>query len=274
MLRVLMLSLALSVCGQAGAQLVLTPKFVLNVTEIIEPELPEDGAGYAGVGFDGSNYWVTKWSSDLIVKISLAGEYVESFAVPGLQGTRGLTWDGTHFWASNSTTTLSRIDPASKTVVDTLIVPASARYVAYDPTADGGAGGFWIGDFNSDILLVNMAGQTQQTIPAATVGFPGRYGAAFDGSGPAPVLWLFYQGGANNTQLGAISLPSGTPRAETLDLLPLIPGASSALAGGLFFTTALEGGLKLLLALAQGDPNALVAVEVTPPPLIFADRFE
>ena len=88
------------------------------------------------------------------------------------------------------------------------------------------------------------------------------------------MLWVFYQGGTNNVQLGAIDLPEGTPRAETLDLLAFVPNAVSALAGGLFRTSELPGGQNFLLALAQGTPdNAIVAVRIIAPS-IFADGFE
>jgi hypothetical protein len=272
MFRAFLVALALSASLPAYAQFVLFPRFAFNVSEILLPVLPDANGGYAGIAFDGTNFWISQWLSDRIVTITPDGDFVESFVVPGLSGTKALTWDGSHFWAANASTTLSRIDPVSRTLVGTLSLPATARYASYDPTADGGAGGFWIGDFNSDIRLVSMSGATLLTIPAATVGIENRYGAAIDNSGPDPVLWLFYQGGANNVQLGAIDLPSGTPRSETLDLFPLIPGASSVLAGGMFRTTALADGKSMLLAFAQGTPNALVAIEIGS--LIFGDRFE
>jgi len=95
-----------------------------------------------------------------------------------------------------------------------------------------------------------------------------------DNSGESPVLWFFYQGGVNNVEIGAIDLPSGTPRAESLDLLAWVPNATSALAGGLFRTDALPGGQNLLLALAQGTPDdGLVALSIATR-RIFKDGFE
>lgn len=274
MSRLLMLLLALLVCAPANAQFELDPQFAVNVTQIVEPVLPGEGTGYAAVGFDGSDYWVARWASSRFARISQAGAYLDSFDIPDLVGTRSLTWDGTHFWAANNTTVLSRIDPLTRTVVATLTVPATVRYASYDATADGGAGGFWVGNYSSDLLLVDMTGNVLQTIAAETVTFGGRYGVAVDTTGESAVLWVFYQGGTNNVQLGAIDLPEGTPRAETLDLLAFVPNAVSALAGGLFRTTELPGGQNLLLALAQGTPdNAIVAVRVIAPS-IFADGFE
>ena len=274
MSRILMFLLALLVSNPANAQFELEPQFALNVTQIVDPVLPGEGQGYAAVGFDGADYWVGRWNSSRFTRISQAGVYLESFDIPGLTGTRNLTWDGTHFWAANTTTTLSRIDPVTKTVVATLTVPALARYASYDATADDGAGGFWIGNFSTDILLVSMTGNVLQTIPAETVVFGGRFGAAVDTSGATAVLWFFYQGGSNNVEIGAIDLPSGTPRPETLDLLASVPNVQSALAGGLFRTSDLPGGQNLLLALAQGTPdNAVVAVSIAQG-ILFGDGFE
>lgn len=274
MSRLLMLFLALLVYAPANAQFELEPQFAVNVTQIVDPVLPGEGLGYAAVGFDGSDYWVARWASSRFTRISQAGAYLDSFDIPDLVGTRSLTWDGTHFWAANNTTVLSRIDPQTRTVVATLAVPAIVRYASYDATADGGAGGFWVGDFSSDLLLIDMAGNVLQTIAADTIGIFARYGVAVDTTGDTAVLWVFYQGGTNAVQLGAIDLPAGTPRTETLDLLAFVPNATSAVAGGLFRTSDLPDGQNLLLALAQGDPdNAIVAVRVFKPS-IFADGFE
>lgn len=274
MFRTLVFLVASLASGMVCAQLALTPQFALDVTEIVEPHLPGEGVGYAAVGFDGTDYWIARWASSRFTRISQAGEYLDSFDIPNLSGTRSLTWDGTHFWAANNTTSLSRIDPVTRTVVATLTLPALTRYATYDATADAGAGGFWIGNYSSDVLLIDMSGNVLLTISAETVTFGGRYGAAVDNSGESPVLWFFYQGGANNVEIGAIDLPSGTPRAESLDLMAWVPNATSALAGGLFRTDALPGGPNLLLALAQGTPdNGLITVSIATR-RIFNDGFE
>jgi len=274
MFRTLVFLVASLASGMVCAQLALTPQFALDVTEIVEPHLPGEGVGYAAVGFDGTDYWIARWASSRFTRISQAGEYLDSFDIPNLSGTRSLTWDGTHFWAANNTTSLSRIDPVTRTVVATLTLPALTRYATYDATADAGAGGFWIGNYSSDVLLIDMSGNVLLTISAETVTFGGRYGAAVDNSGESPVLWFFYQGGVNNVEIGAIDLPSGTPRAESLDLLAWVPNATSALAGGLFRTDALPGGQNLLLALAQGTPDdGLVALSIATR-RIFKDGFE
>ena len=221
-------------------------------------------SGQAAVGFDGTNFWVARWNAALstdISRITPAGALVDTFQIAGLSGTRSLTWDGSQFWAGNATTTISRVDPATKTVTATLTVPIAARYVTFDPTANSGAGGFWIGDFNSDIQQIDMAGNTLATIPAANLTSVGaRYGIAFDNtSGPGPFLWVFFQtGGPSSASLGVVDLPSGTPRPMFQDIAALTPDATS-LAGGAFLTSGIGMGPTLLL-LAQGAPNTIVGL--------------
>jgi hypothetical protein len=256
-----------------------TPQSNIDVTALVDPIFPTEGVGYAGVGFDGTDFWLSRWASARITRISTSGAYVDSFDIPGLTGTRAMTWDGTHFWIANNTTTLSRVDPVSKTVVATITLPITTRYATFDPTADAGAGGFWIGNFSTDIVLVGMTGATLSTIPAATIGSTGRYGIAFDNvTEPTPILWVFNQGGTNNVDIIIVDLPSGTPRAPALNLFPSLPGTTtSALAGGIFLANGLPAGSKTLLAMVQGTPNNILATLSTSGPSapgIFLDGFE
>lgn len=249
------------VVGTANADLAV--QFTRDVTT------PTGTNGHAAVGFDGTNFWVARWNAALstdVSRITPAGALVDTFQIAGLSGTRSLTWDGTQFWAGNATTTLRRVDPVTKTVTATVTVPIAARYVTYDPTANSGAGGFWIGNFDTDIVQVSMTGATLATIPAATTAaMGGRYGIAFDNvSGPTPFLWVFYQtGGPSTASLGIIDLPSGTPRAQVQNIATLVPDPAS-LAGGAFLTSGVTGPARTLLLLAQGTPDTIVGLTPAP----------
>ena len=252
------LAVAAVTFGFAGAAHAdLASQFSYDVTTLT------GNSGHAAVGFDGTNIWTARWSSAIstdISRITPAGAFVDTFQIAGLSGTRSFTWDGSQFWAGNASTTLSRVDPVTKLVTATLTVPIAARYVTYDPTADGGAGGFWIGDFSSDIRQVSMTGATLATIPAATIAsFTSRYGIAFDNvSGPTPFLWVLFQGTCGTAQscLGIIDLPSGTPRAAIQDV-NATANSVGALAGGIFLTNGIVPG-RTLLTLTQGTPDTIV----------------
>jgi hypothetical protein len=258
----------------AHAEPVLPPQISLDITAIIEPNLPGEGVGYAGVGFDGTHYWVARWASARFTRISTAGAYVDSFEIAGLTGTRAITWDGTRFWMANNTNTLTRVNPTTRTVVATIPLPTVARYASFDAAANNGQGGFWVGNFNDDIQLVTMQGASIATLPAANIGFTGRYGVALDDGGQTPRLWTAFQGGANNFELGSISLPDGAGNPLTTDLFPYVPSATSALAGGAFVTDLLPGGGRFLLVLCQCAPNNNLLGIRLQEPLIFRDGFE
>lgn len=253
-----LLAAGLAFCVSAHADPVLPPAFSIDITAVVDPVNPGEGVGYAGVGFDGTNFWVARWATARVTRISPAGAYVDSFDIPGLTGIRAMTWDGSHFWMSNNTSTLSRVDPVTRTVVGTLAVPVAARYVSFDADADNGQGGFWIGNFNDDILLVSMTGTTLATLPAASVAYAGRYGVALDPGNGNPGLWAYFQGGANAVELGRIDLPSGVGAPATTDLFPHLAPSTSGVAGGAFITSALPGGQKTLLTLCQCTPNNIL----------------
>ena len=263
--RVLAVLAAIAFCiFHAGVSAQVTSQFTIDITTIIDAEIPGEGQGYAAVGFDGTNLWAARWASDRFTRITPAGAYVDSFVIPGLTGTRSMTWDGTHFWIGNATTTIYRVDPTTQMVDTTVTVPVEARYLTFDETADGGNGGFWLGNFNTDIIQIDMSGNLLATIPAATVGFQGRYGLAFDNvTDSGPILWVFFQEGANTTELGILELPSGNPKPDTQDLFPFMPaGSTSSLAGGIFLTSGLVSGENTLLALGQGTPvNAIMGFQ-------------
>jgi hypothetical protein len=266
---------ALMMCGLAAyAEPVLPPAFSIDITAIVDPVIPGEGAGYAAIGFDGSNFWVARWASARFTRISPTGAYIDSFDIPGLTGTRAMTWDGTHFWMANNTNTLTRVDPLTQTAVGNISLPSQARYASFDPTADNGQGGFWIGNFNDDIRLVNMQGTELTSLPAAGIAYTGRYGLAAETDNATPRLWAYFQGGANNVELGAISLPDGTGNPLTTDLFPFLAPSTSGLAGGAFITDLLPGGQKTLLTVCQCTPNNILLGIQLDDPLIFSDSFE
>jgi len=265
---------SLAFCLAAKADPVVPPAITIDITAIVEPVAPGEGVGYAAVGFDGINYWAARWASSRVTRISTAGAFVDSFDIEGLSGIRAMTWDGTHFWMANNTTTLWRVDPVTLSVLSTITLPVQSRYASFDPTADGGQGGFWIGNFSGDILLVSMQGVTLSTLPEANIGFSGRYGLALDRSGPSARLWTYFQGGTNNVEIGSISLPDGTSNPVTIDLFPYLAPSTSALAGGAFVTNLLPGGRQTLLTLCQCTPNNILLGIELEESLIFSDGFE
>lgn len=220
-------------------------------------------AGYAGVAVVNNSIWASKWASDTIAEFTTAGVFVSKFQIAGLTGVRSFTFDGTNLYAGTNTTTIYRIDPVTKQLNPPHItVGANARWITFDPTLNSGAGGFWYGNYATDITAVSLTGTVLTSIPAATHGLTGMYGAAIDNSSlSGPYLWVFDQSGTNTCQVKAISMPSGTLTTYDHDAFTDVGSAMSltgGLAGGLFLSTTISSGNIALVGLMQGTPTNLI----------------
>ena len=138
-----------------------------------------------GIHFE-DEFWVAEWSSDTLIRYDNAGAVLEVFTIPGLSGCRALTYDGTNLWIANNTDQIYEVDPVNKEIVSTLLTTAgeALRFITWDPSADGGNGGFWAGNFSTDIFLIGLDGSVLSTISADDHTLGGMYGAAYDGDSP------------------------------------------------------------------------------------------
>jgi hypothetical protein len=235
--------------------------------------------GMAGCIYAFGEWWVSRWASDTLYRFTQSGQLISEFTIPGLTGTRCFTTDGTFLYAGTAGPQIYQINPTTQTLGTTIntSVTTGVRHCTYDPTLDNNNGGFWVGNFNTDIVPVSMSGATLAgTIPAATHGLGGMYGSAYDGaSAGGPYLWIFHQGGANNCEITRLQLPGGTQTLVTNDVLSdvgVASGLSSALAGGLFITNSLVPGQRTIGGLAQGTPsNIAFAYELSDPVIPAAD---
>jgi len=226
--------------------------------------------GNAGVMYINGQYWVSAWASDLIHILDTSGAFVETITIPGITGTRSMSTDGTNLFIGAAGLQIYVVDPVTRTLTNTINITtgsdASARMVTYDPMLDGGLGGFWIGNFGSDIAAVNMIGIELTVIPAATHGTT-IYGGAVDNISPGgPFLWIHNQGTSQDliTQLDPTT---GMPTGVEYDFLAdgTAAGAATVLAGGLFISEVLSPTAVALVGVSQSTPSDLIfAVELTP----------
>jgi hypothetical protein len=225
--------------------------------------------GKAGaVYYPGTNsIWVSYWNttvSNYILNISpTTGAKIDSFLITGVTGVRALTFDGTFIYAGSASTTISKIDPVTRTRVGTIPSPVNARYCAYDPIANG----LWVGDFSSAVTLISMTGTTIRTIPYATLGVTSIYGCAFDDvSAGGPFLWLFAQGAGQGSpqMIQQINATTGLPTGVNHNVLTSVGvGNPNAIAGGLGIAKNLVSGMASLVGILQGTPDRLFAYELT-----------
>lgn len=211
-------------------------------------------AGLAGCYWDGTQFWVSKWSNDSIYTANAAGAMTSDFVIAGITGTRSITSDGTRLYIGTAGTNIYQVDPATKTLTSTIPTSVtSCRYLTYDPTLDGGAGGFWTGAYADDIVAVSMTGATLSTIAAGTHTLQGIYGMAYDGyTYGGPYLWAFDQGSSGVATIVQLDI-TGVPTGITHDTQADLTGATNTgLAGGLFFTNSFGSAAASIGGLSQG----------------------
>lgn len=217
--------------------------------------------GNAGVCYVNGTYWVSAWASNLIHVLDINGNLMETFSIPGVTGTRSMSWDGTNVYIGTAGTQVFLIDPVSRTIDNTINISpttdATARMVAYDPTLDGGNGGFWTGNFTSDIASFNLSGTQLSLIPAATHGTT-LYGGAVDlVTAGGPYLWIHDQTATGDGDLVVqLQLPSGTPTGLVYDYnISGQPGGNTGIAGGLFISDEVVPGKVTIIGVDQGTPS-------------------
>lgn len=232
----------------------------------------ESGQGaLAGAVHVDSFFWAANWNEDTIVVLTNDGSFVENFTLPELFDIntgfiRAMTWDGTNIWAANNTTSIHMIDPATKTVINTIFTssPDPIRFITYDASLDNGNGGFWIGNFNTPIYSISTSGAVLSTIPQSIHTLGGMYGAAFDNiSAGGPYLWVFHQAGdPSNSLISQIDLNTGTPTGIGRDVNQDL-NTDGALAGGLFLTNTWDDdGTLILGGINQATPDRVFGYEL------------
>jgi hypothetical protein len=210
----------------------------------------------------GNEFWVSKWGSDTLFRFNESGVFLQSLQLAGLTGVRALTTDGTYLYATNNSAIIYRINPVTKTLAPPHITTTitQVRHCSYDPTANSGDGGFWVGNASTDITLINMSGTTTLTILAATHGITGMYGSAVDTfTSGGPYLWLFTQSAPNYCQIFRMNLATGITSGISHDAMGDVgTSLSSGLAGGLFISDGIISGKATLGGIIQGTPTSVM----------------
>jgi len=223
------------------------------------------GSGsWAGVVYTGTGYWISKWNSDTLAELDMNGSLVSFFTIPGVTGIRSMTTNGTNIYAGINTASIQVINPITKTVSSTIAYPGSfnVRWITYDPTANSNAGGFWVGNFNTDIVQIDMNGNILTNITPATHGLTGMYGGVYENiTTGGPYLWIHDQGTGNEDHIVRLQLPAGNQTPVMLDVSTVI-ASTGALAGGICVGNPVAATTYSLIGVAQGTPNRLFAVEL------------
>lgn len=233
------------------------------------------GLGNAGAVYIPTlnRFWVSRWSTPAgrIYVLNTSGVVVDSFTTSGFTGARNMVYDpvNNEVVCGNTTNILYRVNPTTRATVGQITMPSTitARALTYDPTVDGGAGGFWASNWNAGNLhfyRVNRAGQQIGIINNTAI--TGVYGIAYDNiSMGGPYLWVWSQGAGQGTPQNIIqlSVATGNPTGVQKDVLTDVGlGQTTAIAGGLFISDQIIPGLLILGGVLQGAPDKLFGYEI------------
>ncbi|MCX6230197.1 MAG: Omp28-related outer membrane protein [Bacteroidetes bacterium] len=231
----------------------------------------------AGIESDGTNIFIAKVTSNKFYKLTIAGALLDSFALTGTpafpfnNGIRDLAYDGQYFYGCCNNNIIYKMNFTTKAIVGTITLPSGiqGRHISYDPTADGGLGGFWVGGWSDDIVLYSRTGATLNTIPASGLGSFSANGSAYDSLSPGgPYLWLYSQTGANMNTLIKVNIATKSLAGIAYDIVPNVLGASTTIgAGGCFITKNLISGTTTIGGLITGVAfwGYDLATTLTPP---------
>ena len=226
-------------------------------------------AANPGIETDGMYIYTSNWqTAGTFGKYTMDGTFIETFTIPGAGACRDLAFDGTYFYGGAAANTIYKLDFTNKVLVGTISSAVAVRHIGFDPTANGGNGGFWCGNW-SDLSLITMTGAI---LNQASLTLAGMYGNTFDPwTSGGPYLWIFDQGGGAGTPqyLHQFNIASLSLTGVTHDVSDL-PGynAAEAIAGGLAGSEDLVAGKFVLICNVQQTNNLIGGYElaVTAPP--------
>ncbi|MGE5352947.1 MAG: T9SS type A sorting domain-containing protein [Acidobacteriota bacterium] len=266
-----------------------------NIWDILELEnLPSTTSGvYWGIIYlnTSNEIWMSRWDSGelFILALSNKDNPVSYITIKDVNYVTAMTFDGTYIYACNSTADIMVIDPATKTRIGTINAPQEVLYVTYDPKADGGKGGLWVGNFSSDPQLINKNGVLLGALNYADLGTTGICGAAYDGqTSGGPYLWFFGEGYGYGYPQTISQVNISTKKATSLqrdiryDLEAFANkngknvNVNNIVAGGLCLITGAYPGKVALGGIMESNPDIIFTVEIgtayAPPSAITLDR--
>ncbi len=228
--------------------------------------------GFAGLCWTGTEWWVSQWNKDSLYTLDINGNLLSAFKVTGVgaasSGVRSMTFDGTTLYAADNTSTIKKINPATKTLIGTINISSAgfnARSITYSQAINGGAGGFYMSNFGTDIVEISLTGTVLSAIPLATHTLSAIYGLAYDNLSPGgPYLWGFDQtSSAQDANLVRLSLPSGAPTAILHNVNADIGVQTNVgIAGGVTVTDSYVPGHFTIAGVSQGTLDIFFAYEL------------
>ncbi|MBO7651367.1 MAG: carboxypeptidase-like regulatory domain-containing protein, partial [Bacteroidales bacterium] len=188
------------------------------------------------------------------------GEYVETFYVENVGSIRNLSYDGTHFYGTEGTNIIFKLDLDNQTLVDSIETDIQEiRHCSFNKQDGSLLAGSW-----NSLYRIDIENGTSEPIRNDLANV---YSSAFDNLSPGgPYLWLFSQTSQNNgpsAYIRQFNISTGeyTDRTHYLDDINL---SSSSLAGGICASEYVCEGKFVLLADVQNPmgSNTIATYEI------------
>ncbi len=213
--------------------------------------------GFAGITWLYSELWISKWQSDSLFTVDKAtGAITSNFFIPGIDSVRGMTFDGTNVYMANNSDTIYKIDTLTKAIVSTIICPVLARGIAYDSANNA----LWIGNFQSDLVEIDMSGNVINQIFLGTHNLTGIYSIAYDPyTSGGPYIWASNQPTNPSQVLVRVPVATGIPDLSHNMALEM---PVNGLAGGITITNWAPGPHSIV-GICQTTPGRLFSYELS-----------
>ena len=210
-----------------------------------------------GAEYDGTSFYTTIYPFSVIQEIDILGpSLIREFSIPGVTHLFDLAWDGTYMYGGGSTNTIYIMDFENETLIGTIPSTEEVRHIAYDSDNDA----FWVGNWVTDIVLIDRTGNELARLPADPV-VTSNVGSCYDNVSPGgPYLWVFsLQSGFSAPQyIHQLQLPSGTYTGVSHDVNTDV-GENYIFggAGGLFSMTDFVTGKFTIGGIMQREADLL-----------------
>ena len=188
------------------------------------------------------------------------GEYVETFYIENVGSIRNLSYDGTHFYGTEGTNIIFKLDLDNQTLVDSIETDIQEiRHCSFNKQDGSLLAGSW-----NSLYRIDIENGTSEQIRNDLANV---YSSAFDNLSPGgPYLWLFSQTSQNNgpsAYIRQFNISTGeyTDRTHYLDDINL---SSTSLAGGICASEYVCEGKFVLLADVQNPTgsNTIATYEI------------
>ncbi len=153
-------------------------------------------SGFSSLETNGHKIYLSQWNSGDFYEHDMDGSNPNLFTIAGVTNIRDMAYVPAtgYFYGSDASMTIYIMDMANRNLIGTIPVTCSGitgvRHITFDPNLDGGAGGFWIGNW-TELGAISMTG-TELIPNSSTPAIANCYGSAYDPWTDVanPKLWL------------------------------------------------------------------------------------